>query len=93
MRLLEARFHPSSKSGRTVVTVGRVICGEAGVTVERVPIPAGSVEPFDGARLHGQLDFLVKSTVGDPVRSLLEIRSGFWSFVEIPTRRRDGGIG
>jgi hypothetical protein len=66
--------------------VGRIVCDEAGVTVERASIPARAVEPFDAVRLHGQLEFLVKSLVGDPVHSLLSMRSGFWSFVEIPTR-------
>jgi hypothetical protein len=93
MRVLEARFHPSSKSGRSVVTVGRVVCDQSGVSVERLAIPLRAVEPFDPGRLHGQLEFLVKSAVGDPIRSLLEIRSGFWSFVEVSGREISGGSG
>jgi hypothetical protein len=92
VRVLEARFHPHSKSAQTVVTVGRVICDEGGVTVERAPIAPRAVQPFDGVRLHGQLEFLVKSVVGDPVHALLAMRSGFWSFVELPTRP-GGGAG
>jgi len=76
-----------------VVTIGRIVCDEAGVTVERAPVPQRSVEPFDAVRLHGQLEFLVKSLVGDPVHSLLSMRSGFWSFVEISARTGSSGAG
>lgn len=85
MRLLEARFHPQTKSGRRFVIVGRVRCDQSRVSIEPAPIRPQTVKPFDSDRLHEKLEFLVTSLVGDRARALLELQSGFWSFIELPT--------
>ena len=83
MRILEARFHPSSKSnGTSFVSVGRVLCTAAGVTIEPVEVPPLAVRPFDPRRLQDKLEFLVMSFARDACSSLLGLRSEFWSFVE-----------
>jgi hypothetical protein len=91
MRVLEARFHPSSKSGRNVVSVGRVICTAGRVTIESVEVPPASVRPFDASRLREKLAFLVTSFANDTCVGLLQLRSEFWSFVEVePSAYGDG---
>ena len=64
--------------------VGRVVFDENRASIERAEISPAAVRPFDSARLHDKLDFLVTSVVGDRVRALLELQSGFWSFAETP---------
>jgi hypothetical protein len=71
------------------VLVGRVLCDGRRATIERVDVAPAAVKPFDASRLHEKLEFIVMSVVGDPARGLLELRSGFWSFVE--TAARPGG--
>ena len=83
MHVLEARFHPGSKSGAGFVVVGRVVCNQRRAAIELVDVPSHSVKPFDAVRLRDKLEFLVMSAVGDPFRALLDLRSGFWSFVDI----------
>ena len=82
VRVLEARFHPTSRSNPAFVVVGRVFCDGVRATIERVEVPASKVRPFDALRLYDKLEFLVMSVTGDPARGLLQLRSGFWSFVE-----------
>ena len=82
MHVLEARFHPLSKSGPSFVTMGRVLCKERGASLEKVQVPPGALKPFDPERLYSQLNWLVGSAT-DPARDLLQARSKFWSFVEI----------
>ena len=91
MRKLEARFHPSSKSNNVFVVVGRVVCDQQRATIEAAEIPPRAVKPFDSARLRDKLEFLVMSVAGDPCRSLLALRSGFWSFVEISAQSGESG--
>jgi hypothetical protein len=86
VRVLEARFHPATRSSSAFVVVGRVRCEGARATIERVEVPAGKVKPFDAARLHEKLEFLVMSMAGDPTLGLLQLRSGFWSFVDTSAR-------
>ena len=86
MRVLEARFHPTSKSNPSFVVVGRVRCEGSRATIERADVPHAAVRPFDAAKLHEKLEFLVMSVLGDRARGLLELQSGFWSFVETSTR-------
>ena len=88
VRILEARFHPSSKSGRAFVSVGRVLCEGDRTRIEPVEVPPLAVRPFDARRLQEKLEFLVMSFARDTFQSLLGLRSEFWSFVEIPI---DGG--
>ncbi len=84
VRILEARFHPSSKSGRGVVNVGRILCDGDRVTIAPVVVSALAVRPFDAKRLQAKLEFLVMSFPRDAYRGLLQLRSDFWSFVELP---------
>jgi len=86
VRVLEARFHPATRSHPMSVVVGRVICDGRRARIEPVAVAPAAVKPFDSGRLHEKLEFLVMSVVGDPVRGLLQLRSGFWSFVETPAR-------
>jgi len=88
VRILQARFHPATKSGPTFVVVGRVICDGNRATVERVEISSAAVKPFDSTRLHEKLEFLVMSMVGDTARSLLQLPTGYWSFVETSDAER-----
>ena len=83
MYVLEARFHPDSRARHRFVVVGRVICEQNRASIERVEVAPQLVKPFDAGKLHEKLDFLVMSGVGDPFRALTQLRSGFWSFVEI----------
>ena len=82
VRVLEARFHPASKSGGAFVVVGLVSCEGRRASITRLAIAPAAVKPFDASRLHDKLEFLVMSVAGDPAPGLLELRSGFWSFVE-----------
>ena len=91
VRKLEARFHPSSKSSDAFVVVGRVVCTQHRATIELAEIPPSAVKPFDSVRLRDKLEFLVMSVAGDPCRSLLALRSGFWSFVELSASGTDRG--
>jgi hypothetical protein len=83
VRRLQARFHPHSRSDDRFVVVGHIVCDDGGPRIEPADIPARSAKPFDSARLHDKLAFLVLSTTGEPCRSLLSLRSGYWSFVEM----------
>lgn len=62
--------------------VGRVICDGSRATIERIDVSPAAVKPFDATRLHDKLEFLVMSVVGDAARGLLQLSSGYWSFVE-----------
>src|SRR5690349_18542565 len=61
VRVLEARFHPTSRSNPAFVVVGRVLCDGARATIERADVPAAKVRPFDALRLYEKLEFLVMS--------------------------------
>ena len=52
VRVLEARFHPSTRSGSVFVVVGRVLCDGVSATIERVDVAAAKVRPFDAGRLY-----------------------------------------
>jgi hypothetical protein len=82
VRVLQARFHPATKSGRTIVVVGLVICDGSRARIERIDVSPAAVKPFDSTRLHKKLEFIVMTVVGDSARGLLQLASGYWSFVE-----------
>jgi hypothetical protein len=92
VKMLEARFHPASKSSRGFVIVGRIHCDQHPASIERAAISPGAAKPFDSAQLYEKLEFLVTSVARNPRRELLELRSGFWSFVELPDTDDDRGI-
>jgi hypothetical protein len=50
------------------------------------------VRPFERINLLDKLEFLVGSAVGDTFHALVTLRSGFWSFVEVPGRDDRVGI-
>jgi hypothetical protein len=83
MIVLEARFHPRSKTGGGAVVIGRVRVLEGRVSVEASPPRAESVRPFDAAGLIAKLRFLVESAGADVSRHLLSLRSDYWSFTEV----------
>jgi hypothetical protein len=91
VRILEARFHPSSKTGRSVVSVGRVIWDGSRATIVPVNVSPTAVRPFDAARLREKLEFLVMSFPRDVCGGLLQLRSEFWSFVELPPSTSQNG--
>jgi hypothetical protein len=89
VRILEARFHPASKSGQGFVIVGRIRCDQQRATIEPTEVRPDAVKPFDATRLHQKLEFLVTSVTGDPFRSLLALKSEYWSFAEVPSDGED----
>ena len=91
VRVLEARFHPGSKSGQAAVVVARVLCDGRTARIEPVPVGPDKVKPFEPVTLLDKLEFLVGSTVGDTFHALVALRSGFWSFVEVPGRDDHAG--
>jgi hypothetical protein len=84
MRVLEARFHARSKSDAMGVVVGRILCDGTRASIEPAPLSAAAVAPFDRVMLLDKLEFLVGSAVGDTFHSLSALKSGYWSFVEVP---------
>lgn len=86
MRVLEARFHPWRKAQGPFVVVGRVFCRRRRATVD--PASTGIDERLitpDGSMLQ-KLEYLVDRSGRDAFHRLQELRSDFWSFVEIRGR-------
>jgi hypothetical protein len=79
MRVLEARFHPWRKARGPFVVVARILChGRRGAIVE--PSAASSRQET----MVQKLEYLVSRSGRDTFHRLLDLRSDFWSFVEIP---------
>jgi hypothetical protein len=87
MRILEARFYPDSKSGPSSVVVGRVHCEGTSARIETCSLRPDAIRPFEPTALFDKLEFLVGSAVGDTFHALLRLKSGFWSFEEVPPRQ------
>jgi hypothetical protein len=83
MKILEARFHPQSKHGSIVVTVGRVVCDGKRASIVPFAVHAPMVRPFDSDGLITKLQFLVDSSIPEPYDRLTTLRSDFWSFVDV----------
>ena len=66
VRVLEARFHPATRSHPMSVVVGRVICDGRRARIEPVAVAPSAVKPFDSARLHEKLEFLASLDSSDP---------------------------
>ena len=92
VRFLEARFYPASKDAQAFVTVGRVRGDQRQITIEPAESRLKAIKRFDTRTLRAKLESLVSyaSADGDPFDSLLELRSEFWSFVEMPPRGVSG---
>jgi hypothetical protein len=84
VRVLEARFHPDSKSRQHAVVVGRVLCEGRTARIEPVSFPPEMVKPFEPIKLLDELEFVVGSAVGDTFHALVALRGDSWSFVEVP---------
>jgi hypothetical protein len=87
MRVLEARFHPWRRARGPFVVVGRVLCRRRRAVIE----PASAVAEEPEARretMLQKLDYLVARSGRNAFQRLLELRSEFWSFVDIS----NGGI-
>jgi hypothetical protein len=83
MKVLEARFHPHSKGGGTHVTVARVLCDGQQATVEAVSFPSRRIEPFEATAIFDRLNRLVGSAAPRPYTELTQLRSEFWTFVDV----------
>jgi len=83
MRVLEARFHPWRKARGPFLVVGRVLCRRRRAVVE--PAATGLEEraqPRQETMLQ-KLEYLVGRSGPHAFQRLRELRSEFWSFVEI----------
>jgi hypothetical protein len=81
MRVLEARFHPRKKSGEPMIVVGRIYCEGRQVRIQPAEAEA-TTSPVKLAMLD-KLRYLV-GTIGRPIfERLCELRSDYWSFVEV----------
>jgi peptidoglycan-associated lipoprotein len=87
MRVLEARFHPWRKARGPFVVVARVLCRRRRAVVERVP--AAAEEPVTASQetMLQKLEYLVARSGRDTFHRLQDLRSEFWSFVEIEEGR------
>jgi hypothetical protein len=89
MRVLEARFHPWRRARGPFVVVGRVLCRRRRTVVE--PAATAAEDAADARRettMLQKLEYLVARSGGNVFHRLLDLRSEFWSFVEI----NNGGI-
>jgi hypothetical protein len=89
MRILEARFHPDSKSGPSSIPVGRVFCDGPVARIQPLRIRPEMVAPFETPALFDRLEALVGAAVGDTFHALVRLESGSWSFVEVQARGAD----
>jgi hypothetical protein len=87
VRVLEARFHPWRKARGPFVVVGRILCRRRRTVI--APAAPGAGETPDPGRqtMLQKLEYLVARSGRDTFHRLLDLRSDFWSFVEI---QRDG---
>jgi hypothetical protein len=86
MRILEARFHPESISGAGSVVVGHIHCDGRVARIEPFLVRPETVTPFEPAAVFDKLERCVGASVGDTFHALVRLKSGFWSFAEIPAR-------
>jgi hypothetical protein len=85
MRVLEARFHPWRKARGPFVVVGRVLCRRRKAVVEPAAPVAEDAPEVRRETMLQKLDYLVARSGRNAFQRLLELRSEFWSFVEINT--------
>jgi hypothetical protein len=82
VRALEARFHPSKRTAEAFIVVGRVVFSGGRRSIEPPdPVRRGTTLP-SGVMLE-KLEYLVGAGGGRPYESLRDLRSDYWSFVEI----------
>ena len=80
MRILEARFHPDAGHDSNGIVVGQVLCNERKATVRPDP---GFVASGAAATTLCKLRYLVDICIPQPYERLRQLRSRFWSFVEV----------
>lgn len=80
MRTLEARFHPGDQLDGSGIVVGRVHCGRGKATVEPQPGPPDRAAADTMLR---KLQYLVDICAPTPFERLRQLRSRYWSFVEV----------
>lgn len=82
MRMLEARFHPQRKAVGDFIVVGHVVWKS-----ERArPVVQASTELLtlrEQATLLSKVHYLVSISARESFERLQDLRSQFWSFVEI----------
>jgi len=83
MRVLEVRFRP--QIDEPLLIVGHLVW-YGGVDGEPALLrPAASLEGTDSSAVFmAKLEYLVSSTAPDCFERLQQLRSRFWSFVEVP---------
>jgi len=69
-----------------------VLCDGRTARIQPVAFGLEQVRPFERTNILDKLEFLVGSTVGDTFHALIAVRSGFWSFVEVPGRDDHAGV-
>jgi hypothetical protein len=88
MRVLEARFHPWRRARGPFVVVGRVLCRRRRAVVEPAPAVVESAAQARRETMLQKLEYLVAHSGRNAFQRLTELRSEFWSFVDIS----NGGI-
>jgi hypothetical protein len=93
MRVLEVRFYPQKKAGKSFLIVGRVYCEGRKATIEAAS-NVRKVEPAaaGAAAMLEKLDYLVRESAPHPFDQLSELRSDYWSFVEVDDGPMEGGL-
>jgi hypothetical protein len=86
MRVLEARFHPWRKARGPFLVVARVICRRRRTVVEATVTGREERSPSPQETMLQKLEYLVARSSPDPFHRLRQLRSDFWSFVEIGER-------
>jgi hypothetical protein len=87
MRVLEARFHPWRKARGTFLVVGRIHCRRGGADIEPEPVGLEEHATARQETMLQKLEYLVRKSGGDAFSHLRDLRSDFWSFVEIDRKR------
>jgi hypothetical protein len=90
MRVLEARFHPWRKARGPFVVVARVLCRRRRAVVEAAPAGADEPAAHSQQTMLQKLEYLVARSGRDTFHRLQDLRSDFWSFVEV---EQPGGFG
>ena len=92
MRVLEARFHPSQRSGPGFVVVGHLVWrgrpGRKAPLVRPAPSLGQTSRP---TTMLSKLQYLIGATAPESFERLLALRSRFWSFVDVSQQVRKGG--
>jgi hypothetical protein len=84
MRVLEARFHPRRKDESEFVVVGRLVWSKAEQSERPIFQPSRASSVPDATAI--KLRYFLAMTAPDCFHGLQNLRSEYWSFVEIPAR-------